>query len=311
MSGSRRLARQYAFVVLCSIDLAQVDPSKALSNFWVSSSLDELLDPDQKPLVQRSVKEGEKAFAERLVMGVRNNLTAIDEQIQQTAHNWSLDRMAKADLNLLRIGVFELLFDGGTPKSICINEAVELAKKFGEHTTIKGQRAQSATFINGVLDTIAKKGKSRKKKHKADSAHQNRKSGEGVDFTKRKKGSWAKSGSAEVDAVPSGSETPSEASTSANGPSSEELTSDAGSNPEVPNAATNRPRRKKGANGLSEEQAKASTQVQQTRHRLHTRRRKPRTSNAPLKSTQTSDSIDDKPSVDLTKRKKGAWDSED
>jgi len=292
VSGSRRLARQYAFVVLCSIDLAHTSPRKALSNFWVSSSLDENLDPDQKPMVQRSVKEGEKEFAERLVMGVYNNLSAIDEQIQLTAHNWSLERMAMADRNLLRLGVFELLFDTGTPKSICINEAVELAKKFGEHTSIKGLRAQSATFVNGVLDTIAKKSKKLKSKKVQKSTV------EKVDLTKRSKGTWGNPEDAVVESIHSDS-----AGNTPVDESSDNMKTEAGSNTDeaTPIDFT---KRKKGTAGPSNGQTSPS---KKPKHRLHTRQRKSRVSN---ESTKTSDPKKTS-SVDVTKRKKGSWGSDD
>lgn len=303
MSGSRRLARQYAFIVLCSIDLAQIAPRKALSNFWVSSSLDENLEPDQRPLVQRSVKEGEKEFAERLVIGVHKNLSAIDEQIQLTAHNWSLERMAMADRNLLRLGVFELLFDRGTPKSICINEAVELAKKFGEHTSIKGLRAQSATFVNGVLDTIAKKSKKLKTKkgQKSSSKLQSSEHStvEEVDLTKRRKGTWANPEEAEVESIRSDS-----ANTSTDGTSDNmKAASDSNTGETTPIDFT---RRRKGTAGPSVGQPSTN---KKPKHRLHTRHRKSRVSNESTK-TSSSDSKNT-PSVDVTKRKKGSWDSDD
>ena len=156
MSGSRRLGRQHAFVILCSIDLGQSNVDTAIHKLWTSTVLNEDLDPDEKALVQREVKASEKEFAEHLVRGVMAHLTEIDAKLQVAAHNWTLQRMAMVDRNLLRLGVFEILFEAQTAHRVSINEAVELAKKFGEHTSIKGQKGRySPQFVNGVLDKIA------------------------------------------------------------------------------------------------------------------------------------------------------------
>lgn len=85
------------------------------------------------------------AFGRDLVAGVRRHRSAIDEAIQRAAANWSLRRMAATDRNVLRLGVYELLF-GDTPPIVAIDEAVELAKRYGS--------AQSAQFVNGVLDRV-------------------------------------------------------------------------------------------------------------------------------------------------------------
>ena len=174
MSGSRRLGRQHAFLILCSIDLGQTNSHRAATKLWISTALDEELDPDEKALVQREVKASEKEFAEHLVQGVMVHLEEIDTKLQAAAHNWTLQRMAMVDRNLLRLGVFEILFEEQTAHRVSINEAVELAKKFGEHTSIKGTKGRySPQFVNGVLDKIASqtqvrdKGDRRQKKGKS------------------------------------------------------------------------------------------------------------------------------------------------
>jgi transcription antitermination protein NusB len=85
------------------------------------------------------------AFARGLVAGVRQHREEIDAVLEQTAANWSLRRMAATDRNVLRLGAYELLH-GDTPQRAAIDEAVELAKRFGS--------AQSAPFVNGILDKI-------------------------------------------------------------------------------------------------------------------------------------------------------------
>lgn len=84
-------------------------------------------------------------FARSLVAGVRRNRQELDHLLAQTAENWKLDRMAATDRNVLRLGAYELLYTE-TPGPVVINEAVELAKRFGT--------AHSAQFVNGILDRL-------------------------------------------------------------------------------------------------------------------------------------------------------------
>jgi len=84
-------------------------------------------------------------FAGSLVAGVRRNREALDLVLAQTADHWSLERMAATDRNVLRLGAFEILH-ADTPDRVAINEAVELAKRFGSK--------QSAQFVNGILDRL-------------------------------------------------------------------------------------------------------------------------------------------------------------
>lgn len=84
-------------------------------------------------------------FARMLVSGVRRNRAELDKLLAQTADNWSLERMAATDRNVLRLGAFEILYTE-TPDRVAINEAVELAKRFGAK--------QSAQFVNGILDRL-------------------------------------------------------------------------------------------------------------------------------------------------------------
>jgi N utilization substance protein B len=84
-------------------------------------------------------------FARGLLAGVRRNRPELDRRLALVARNWSLHRMAAIDRNVLRLGAFELLF-GDTPGSVAINEALELAKRYGGR--------QSAPFVNGILDRL-------------------------------------------------------------------------------------------------------------------------------------------------------------
>jgi len=84
-------------------------------------------------------------FARSLIGGVRRNRQELDELLAQTADHWSLERMAATDRNVMRLGAYEILY-ADTPDRVAINEAVELAKRFGTR--------QSAQFVNGILDRV-------------------------------------------------------------------------------------------------------------------------------------------------------------
>ncbi len=85
------------------------------------------------------------AFTDSLIAGVRRNRGELDQVLSQTADHWSLERMAATDRNVLRLGAYEILY-ADTPGRVAINEAVELAKRFGSR--------QSAQFVNGILDRL-------------------------------------------------------------------------------------------------------------------------------------------------------------
>jgi N utilization substance protein B len=120
-------------VVLQLLYQDELNPSRRLSDddAFLARRLQ-----DDEPLV---------AFARSLLSGVRRNRGELDELLAQRADNWSLERMAVIDRNVLRLGAFEILYTD-TPPRVAINEAVELAKRYGAR--------QSAQFVNGVLDTF-------------------------------------------------------------------------------------------------------------------------------------------------------------
>ena len=89
------------------------------------------------------------AFCLSLYDGVVTNLGAIDERLAAAAENWRLPRMAVVDRNVLRLGAFELLFGVETPAAVAINEAIELARRYGSK--------DSPAFVNGVLDPLRPK----------------------------------------------------------------------------------------------------------------------------------------------------------
>ncbi len=95
-------------------------------------------------------EEEVREFTYSIVKTTRENLRAIDETIEKAAEHWSLERMAAIDRNILRAATCELLYRTDIPPSVVINEAIEVARKYSTE--------DSAPFINGILDKIAKAG---------------------------------------------------------------------------------------------------------------------------------------------------------
>jgi N utilization substance protein B len=100
----------------------------------------------QRHAEERHLQPRVVEYAKELVTGVCNHLAEIDAHIQSAAQEWPLQQMARIDKNILRLAIYEILFNNTVPAKAAINEAVELAKLFGSNT--------SSRFINGVLGTI-------------------------------------------------------------------------------------------------------------------------------------------------------------
>lgn len=130
--GVRREGREHAVQALYALELNPAPARVALGLFWENHSC------------QAAVRE----FARELVTGYLENRESIDARISANSSNWSLGRMAKIDLSIIRLAVYELLFRPEIPKSVTINEAIEIAKKFGSE--------ESPAFVNGILDELAK-----------------------------------------------------------------------------------------------------------------------------------------------------------
>ncbi len=128
----RRQARELALQILFQIE------------FTPDVSVVELLD-----LIGASFGKETLSYSEEIVEGVRREKETLDRKIQSFSSHWKIDRMALVDRNLLRMAVFEMTLANEKLKpSIVINEAIELAKKFGS--------SDSSSFVNGILDQIAK-----------------------------------------------------------------------------------------------------------------------------------------------------------
>jgi N utilization substance protein B len=131
----RTKARELALQILYQADVTQVDAKELVDQFFeMEASVQE--DP--------SVRD----YARELALSIWERREEIDREISQYATNWHLDRMATVDRNVLRLAGFELMFRNDIPPKVAINEAVELAKKYGD--------LDSGKFVNGVLDKINK-----------------------------------------------------------------------------------------------------------------------------------------------------------
>ena len=129
----RRKAREHALQILFQLDIRQEKPSAVvLKRFWAE------YEPDDEV----------KAFAEEIIKGTYKHRVEIDKLLHQCAKNWSLDRMAVVDRNVLRMAVYEILHRMDIPTSVTINEAIEIARKFGTD--------ESGAFVNGILDSVAR-----------------------------------------------------------------------------------------------------------------------------------------------------------
>lgn len=95
-----------------------------------------------------SAKSGARKFAESLIDGVLSKLETIDKAIMDASTNFSLERLANVDRNIIRLAVYELMNTPDLPAPVIMNEAIEIAKKFGA--------PESASFVNGVIDRIAR-----------------------------------------------------------------------------------------------------------------------------------------------------------
>ena len=131
MAGIRRKARIAALQTLYEIDS-------------VGHPLQETL---RRNLESAVLSEEGAAFAVALVEGALGHRREIDALIEKTAPSWPLPQMAKIDKNILRLAIYEILFDNRVPTKAAINEAVELAKAFGGEN--------SARFVNGVLGSVS------------------------------------------------------------------------------------------------------------------------------------------------------------
>lgn len=128
--GHRRRAREYALQMLFQLDVTGATPSEIFRHFWTN----------------QEAAEDTRRFSERLVQAVYDRREVTDRMINRSTEHWRVARMAVVDRNVLRMALCEMLHDPETPAPVAIDEAIEVAKKFGG--------AESGAFVNGVLDAI-------------------------------------------------------------------------------------------------------------------------------------------------------------
>lgn len=155
--GKRRIAREMAVQMLYQRDMGDSTLHQVFETFRPEDYVRALHPDDTEEGEQAASQElardrklFEQAFHEGrdLVQGTITHLPEIDQVIQGQADNWRLERMPAVDRNVLRLAVFELMFEPETPQLVVVDEAIELAKRFGTE--------QSARFINGLLDGLLK-----------------------------------------------------------------------------------------------------------------------------------------------------------
>lgn len=130
--GSRRKARECALQMLFAADVAETPADGVVSAYWA-----ELGDVDIEPAARE--------FATRLASGTLAHLETLDDRIRSRAEHWRISRMAIVDRNILRLAVYEFLYEP-TPRTVAINEALEIARRFSTY--------EATQFINGILDAI-------------------------------------------------------------------------------------------------------------------------------------------------------------
>ena len=133
--GKRRAARELALKFLYQTEFNSNSPDSELNSFCERANVSEEI----------------QDFTQTLIKNIFFHKKEVDGLLKKISANWVPDRMAMIDKNILRLGICELLFDSTTPPKVAINEAVEIAKKFGTE--------ESPDFINGILDKVYKDSK--------------------------------------------------------------------------------------------------------------------------------------------------------
>ncbi|HOC44855.1 MAG TPA: transcription antitermination factor NusB [Thermoanaerobaculales bacterium] len=131
--GSRRRARELALQLLYQYELTHGELEQMQADFdeW------------------RGATDAVREFADALLRGTLEHLAEIDGELEQQTAHWRLDRLAAVDRNIIRLAMYELLFQSATPHAVVIDEAIEIAKKYGAE--------ESPRFVNGVLDGFLKR----------------------------------------------------------------------------------------------------------------------------------------------------------
>jgi transcription antitermination protein NusB len=130
--GARRKARICALQMLFQYDISRPSIDDLVRTYWGE--------------LASETPEEARQFSTNLVVGTLQHLTEIDELIGAKAENWRITRMAVVDRNILRLAIYEFIYESGTPMTVSINEALEIARRFSTF--------EATQFINGILDAI-------------------------------------------------------------------------------------------------------------------------------------------------------------
>lgn len=133
-AGPRRRAREHALKMLYQADIAGLSPDETLDSHWEREG---------------EVDQSEREFAEQLVRAVLGDLDTIDALIAAISHHWTLDRIGTVDRNVIRLAIAEMRTFPATPAAVVIDEAVEIAREYGE--------SQSHAFVNGLLEAARRR----------------------------------------------------------------------------------------------------------------------------------------------------------
>ncbi len=129
--GARTTGREAALQMLFALEAGNGSAERVITHYWRLTPGD---------------PEGHE-YADEVVRGVADELAAVDEAIKKASTNWRIERMARVDRNVLRLGAWELVHSTDVPRAVILDEAVELAKSYGTE--------ESSAFVNGVLNRIA------------------------------------------------------------------------------------------------------------------------------------------------------------
>lgn len=130
--GTRRKARECALQMLFAADVSKTADGRLTDDFW-----NEIGDPEPDEMI--------RDFSNRLALGTLREIATVDDRIRTRAEHWRIERMAIVDRNVLRLAVYEFLYED-TPHTVVINEALEIARRFSTF--------EATQFINGILDAI-------------------------------------------------------------------------------------------------------------------------------------------------------------
>jgi N utilization substance protein B len=129
--GARSTAREAALQMLFALEASGAEVDRVIADYWLETPGD----PE------------DRAYADEIVRGVARELEATDARVRAASTNWRLERMTRVDRSVLRLGAYELLHRSDVPRAVILDEAVEIAKRYGTE--------ESGKFVNGVLDRVA------------------------------------------------------------------------------------------------------------------------------------------------------------